>query len=76
MNKQLREGQRVQLNLEAMKPHRREVYSGQGPGVVTGLGMGERVWVLFDDGWNALFWTEEVQPAVEQIGLFAQEPQP
>ncbi len=76
MTEQLRKGQRVQLNLEAMKPFRREVYAGQGPGVVTDLGMGERVWVLFDNGWNAMFWTDEVQAAVEQIGLFAQEPQP
>jgi hypothetical protein len=66
---ELREGQRVQLNLAQMAPHRREVYAGSGPGKVAGF-RDERIWLKFDNGWSALFSPEEVEPAVEQIGMF------
>lgn len=66
---ELREGQRVQLNLEQMAPHRREVYAHNGPGEVAGF-VGERVWVKFDAGWRTLFLAEEVQPEVVQGSLF------
>ncbi len=67
---ELREGQRVQLNLFAMSAWRREIYAGCGNGVVGGF-HGERVWVKFDGDWRALFLAEEVEPAVEQLGMFA-----
>ena len=68
---ELHEGQRVQLNRFAMSSERREIYAGNGNGVVAGF-RGERVWVKFDDGWRALFLAAEVEPAVEQIGMFGE----
>lgn len=67
---ELRDGQRVQLNLAAMSQARREIYARSGNGIVDGF-RGERVWIQFDDGWRALFLPEEVEPAVEQISMFA-----
>ena len=68
---ELHEGQRVQLNLAKMPAHRREVYARNGNGVVAGF-VNERVWVEFDDGRRALFWIDELEPAVEQIGMFVE----
>ena len=66
---ELREGQRVQLNLGQMSPARREIYAHNGNGIVAGFHE-KRIWLQFDNGWRALFAPEEVEPAVEQIGMF------
>jgi len=68
---ELREGQRVQLTLSTMMRERRDVYAGYSRGVVAGF-HGERIWVKFDGGWRALFSATEIEPAVEQIGMFGE----
>jgi len=68
---ELREGQRVILDLFAMSPERREVYAGYSSGVVVGF-HGGRAWVKFDSGWRALFSVRELVPAMEQIGMFGE----
>ena len=62
----------MQLNLGQMSPARREIYAHNGNGIVAGFRDG-RIWLKFDNGWSALFSPEEVEPAVEQIGMFGAE---
>jgi len=67
---ELREGQRVQLS-QAAPRHRREIFLPCGFGTVRGFA-GNRVFVEFDDGNRSWFLPSELEPAVEQIGLFAE----
>lgn len=66
---ELREGQRVQLSQTAPR-YRRQMYAQSGYGTVRGF-TGDRAFVEFDDGNRAYFMAGELEPAVEQIGMFA-----
>ena len=67
---ELREGQRVQLS-QAAPRHRREVFAQCGYATVRGFA-GNRAFVEFDDGNHGYFLAGELEPAVEQIGMFGE----
>ncbi len=67
---ELREGQRVQFS-ESAPRHRRQIFESCGCATVRSFANG-RVWVEFADGNRGYFFQEELEPAVEQIGMFAE----